>query len=85
MGKGALTVGGPEAIARRGAIRGLDGCDDVRAVAAGLAVGFWESGADLGAALTEDARFEPKMPESDREARLADWRRAVERSFDWAR
>jgi len=55
------------------------------AVAAGLAVGFWESGADLGAALTEDARFEPKMPESDREARLADWRRAVERSFDWAR
>ncbi len=55
------------------------------AVAAGLAVGFWESGADLGAALAEDARFEPKMPESDREARLADWRRAVERSFDWAR
>ncbi len=54
------------------------------AVAAGLAVGFWESGADLRAALAEDARFEPRMSVADRDARLADWRRAVERSLDWA-
>ena len=55
------------------------------AIAAGLAVGFWESGADLRAALAEDARFEPGMEAEERENRMADWRRAVERSLDWAR
>ena len=55
------------------------------AVAAGLAVGFWESETELAGALEEDARFEPTMSESEREERLAAWNKAVERSFDWAR
>ena len=53
------------------------------AVAAGLAVGFWESEAELAGALEEDARFEPSITTAEREARMATWRRAVERSFDW--
>lgn len=53
------------------------------AVCAGLAAGFWESEDDLAEALTEDARFEPTMAESERERRMAAWRKAVERSFGW--
>jgi glycerol kinase len=30
------------------------------------------------------ARYEPRMGEGEREALLAEWRRAVERSRDWA-
>jgi glycerol kinase len=52
---------------------------------AGLAVGFW-SGRDAlpdeGGALT---LFQPRMDASRREALYADWKRAVERSRDWAR
>jgi glycerol kinase len=51
---------------------------------AGLAVGFW-SGRDAlpdeGGALT---LFQPRMDASRREALYADWKRAVERSRDWA-
>ncbi len=54
------------------------------AVCAGLAVGFWDSEADLADALAEDARFEPRMPAAERGRRLADWRKAVERSLGWA-
>lgn len=54
------------------------------AVCAGLAAGFWESEDDLAEALTEDARFEPTMAAAERERRMADWRKAVERSFGWA-
>ena len=53
------------------------------AVAAGLAVGFWESETELAGALEEEARFEPTITDSDREGRVATWRKAVERSFDW--
>lgn len=53
------------------------------AVAAGLAVGFWESETELEGALEEDARFEPTMSDAERDERLAAWSKAVERSFGW--
>ena len=40
----------------------------------------WLDGA--GGAMTT---FEPRMSEDEREARYADWKRAVERSRDWER
>ena len=54
------------------------------AVAAGLAVGFWESETELAGALEEDARFEPTMSDAVREERIDAWDKAVERSFGWA-
>jgi glycerol kinase len=52
---------------------------------AGLAVGFWKDLAALEAAGSADARvFEPALPEAQREALYAGWRRAVERSRSWA-
>ena len=53
------------------------------AVAAGLAVGFWESETELAGALEEDARFAPTMSDAERDERLAAWKKAVERSFGW--
>ncbi len=50
---------------------------------AGLAAGRWEAG-ELGAMWREAARYEPRMAAGQREALLADWRRAVERSKAWA-
>ncbi|MCG2577491.1 glycerol kinase GlpK [Dechloromonas sp. XY25] len=52
---------------------------------AGLAVGFWQDEAELGALWQAERRFEPAMPEARRAASFADWRRAVERSRHWAR
>ena len=52
---------------------------------AGLAVGFWQDEAELAALWREDRRFEPRTGAAERGAALADWRRAVERSLDWAR
>jgi glycerol kinase len=52
---------------------------------AGLAVGFWQDEAELAALWREDRRFEPRTGAGERAARLAGWRRAVERCLDWAR
>jgi len=52
---------------------------------AGLAVGFWQDEAELGALWQAERRFEPAMPEARRDALFGDWRRAVERSLHWAR
>jgi len=51
---------------------------------AGIATGLWgvEQVAEMW---REAARYEPRMGEDEREALLADWRRAVERSRNWAR
>lgn len=54
------------------------------AYAAGLAVGFWESTDELRALWREDRRWEPQMDADERERRLARWKQAVERTFDWA-
>jgi glycerol kinase len=53
------------------------------AYAAGLAVGFWTDLDELRANWREDRRWEPRFSAEDREQRLAMWKKAVTRSFDW--
>ena len=51
---------------------------------AGLAVGYWESDADIASHWQVDRRFEPAMPR-DRAAELrANWDKAVARTKAWA-
>ncbi len=50
---------------------------------AGLAVGFWRGRDEIAANWQEERRFEPALAESEREARYAGWRRAVERARGW--
>ena len=50
---------------------------------AGLATGFWAGPEDLAAKRRGDVRFEPKMDPQIRDARRAEWQRAVERSKAW--
>jgi glycerol kinase len=52
---------------------------------AGLAEGVWATPAAAADAWTEEASFFPTMPEALVEAGLVTWRRAVERSRNWAR
>ena len=52
---------------------------------AGLAEGVWATPAAAADAWTEEASFSPAMPEALVEAGLVTWRRAVERSRNWAR
>jgi glycerol kinase len=52
---------------------------------AGLAVSFWSSCDEIAAQWRIERRFEPDMGTDERAERLATWRRAVERSRDWAR
>jgi glycerol kinase len=51
---------------------------------AGVATGQWTE-AETRAMWREAARYEPHMAADEREALLADWSRAVERSRGWAR
>jgi glycerol kinase len=50
---------------------------------AGIATGLW-SGEQVGEMWREAARYEPRMAVEEREALLAQWRRALERSRGWA-
>jgi glycerol kinase len=52
---------------------------------AGLAEGVWDAPATVNATWRADASFEPAIDAAERGQRLNDWRRAVERSRDWAR
>lgn len=52
---------------------------------AGLAVGVWSGGAEIASQWRVDRRFEPRLSEPARRARLARWREAVARSRAWAR
>ena len=52
---------------------------------AGLAVGFWQDESELTALWRSERRFEPAMARDKRDALFADWRRAVERTRNWAR
>ena len=52
---------------------------------AGLATGVWQGGEEIAAQWAVDRRFEPRLPEPERLARIARWREAVERSRGWAR
>jgi glycerol kinase len=53
------------------------------AYVAGLAVGYWENLEELRSKWVEDKRFLPVMSEAGREGLLAQWKKAVTRTFDW--
>jgi glycerol kinase len=53
------------------------------AYAAGLAVGFWRGFEDIRANWAEDKRWEPCMPEADKERLFSRWKQAVRRTLDW--
>jgi glycerol kinase len=50
---------------------------------AGLATGVWKSTAAIGRRWAAARRFEPVMRRSEAAARMAAWRRALERAKDW--
>jgi glycerol kinase len=50
---------------------------------AGIATGVW-GGEEVAAMWREAARYEPRMGDEERQALLAEWHRAVERSRGWA-
>ncbi|WP_239020428.1 hypothetical protein [Novacetimonas pomaceti] len=54
------------------------------AYAAGLAVGYWENIDDLRANWEVDRTWQPTMPPEQRNRYLAWWKKAVQKSFDWA-
>jgi glycerol kinase len=54
------------------------------AFAAGLATGFWSDQAELRLRWAPDRRWEPQMDEQPRQRELAQWRKAVQRSLNWA-
>jgi glycerol kinase len=51
---------------------------------AGLAVGYWNDIGDVQRNWALERQFTPAMNDADRAARRGQWRRAVERSLDWA-
>jgi glycerol kinase len=53
------------------------------AYAAGLATGVWDGLEEVRANWAEDRRWEPRLAQTEREGRLAMWRKAVTRTFDW--
>jgi glycerol kinase len=50
---------------------------------AGLSAGIWRSLADVAALRRIERRFEPAISEAERQAALAGWRRAVDRTKGW--
>ncbi|MBF6349260.1 glycerol kinase GlpK [Nocardia flavorosea] len=54
------------------------------AYAAGLAVGYWAGTDDIRANWAADTTWNPAMPAAEREIRLRDWNKAVERTYNWA-
>jgi glycerol kinase len=54
------------------------------AYAAGLATGYWTDPDDLRSHWVEQRRFEPTMNPETRSRYYASWKKAVEKSFDWA-
>ncbi len=53
------------------------------AYAAGLAAGFWSDTAEIRDHWAEDRRWEPQIDEDERGRLMAQWRKAVTRTFDW--
>ncbi len=53
------------------------------AYAAGLATGLWSGFDELRAQWREGRRFEPRMPQDERERRYRQWQKAVTKSLDW--
>jgi glycerol kinase len=52
---------------------------------AGLATGFWKDEAEIAALWARERVFEPQLSRDAAAAQLAEWKRAVARSRDWAR
>ena len=52
---------------------------------AGLAVGYWKSKQDVIDNWAIDRVFGPSITPAERDKKLAGWRKAVKRSFDWAK
>jgi glycerol kinase len=50
---------------------------------AGLAVGFWDSPAEIAAQWSKDRTFVPAINRDASNAKMRKWRRAVERTRDW--
>lgn len=50
---------------------------------AGLAVGFWETKEEIKGKWILDREFVPSMPEEDKEAKYAGWKKAVSRAQKW--
>jgi glycerol kinase len=53
------------------------------AYAAGMAVGFWSGVEDLRQNWAEDKTFHPAMESTVRETYYRQWKKAVDRTFDW--
>jgi glycerol kinase len=53
------------------------------AYAAGLAVGYWRSTEDLLRNWSAAHTWQPRMRDEQRTALVAEWRKAVTRTFDW--
>ena len=53
------------------------------AYAAGLAVNFWTSLEELKQYWSEDCAWQPQMDDATRQAGIQDWKKAVQRTFDW--
>lgn len=53
------------------------------AYVAGLTVGYWSSREELRGKWAEDKRFVPGMPADTSAKLLAQWKKAVTRTFDW--
>jgi glycerol kinase len=51
---------------------------------AGLACGFWKDEAEIASLWSRDRVFEPTMSRDEAAGRIAEWKRAVERSRAWA-
>lgn len=52
---------------------------------AGLAVGFWSGADEIEAQWQVERRFEPRLSDAAREAKLARWQQAVAHARHWAR
>lgn len=50
---------------------------------AGLAVGYWDSKADVVANWAVSREFKPQMSDEERAEKLKGWKRAVGRSLKW--
>ncbi|MCW5881206.1 MAG: glycerol kinase GlpK [Anaerolineae bacterium] len=55
------------------------------AYAAGLATGFWSNLEDLRKNWQVDKTWEPNMDAGDRATMMGEWKKAVTRTFDWAK
>jgi len=52
---------------------------------AGLATGFWAEKGELRRNNEVNRIFEPQIPDEEREEKKAQWHKAVERAFSWAK